>query len=101
MKARDVLLEALNHSGLSTAKFARDVLAGREPREVRRWLDGTRPIPRGVVAALRRYVAAKGREDAQEAAQAPRRAIEAVLGPRWVDLEPRSRHSGASRDWPW
>ncbi len=42
------LLENLiQESGLSTARFAFEVLV-REPRTVRRWLDGSSPIPKRV-----------------------------------------------------
>ena len=42
-----LLEKRIEESGLDTSPFARDVLI-REPRTIRRWLDGSSPIPNRV-----------------------------------------------------
>lgn len=48
-----LLHEAIRRSGVSVAAFARDVML-RSPSTVRRWLQGTSPMPREVRAYLHR-----------------------------------------------
>lgn len=54
---RDMLRAAIEASGLSARRFAREILAGRDERTVRRWLSGEVEMPAPVaewVASLRR-----------------------------------------------
>ncbi len=46
-EAMVLLGKRIEESGLRTGTFARDVLI-REPRTIRRWLDGSSPIPKRV-----------------------------------------------------
>lgn len=45
---RDTLRAAIEASGLSARRFAREILAGRDERTVRRWLSGEVEMPPGV-----------------------------------------------------
>lgn len=49
--ALDLLRRSIAASGLSTTAYARNVVL-RRPREVRRWLDGSKPIPKSVARWL-------------------------------------------------
>lgn len=49
----EVLRAAIEKSGLSTRRFAADVLS-RDERRVRRWIAGEDAIPPAVIAFLRR-----------------------------------------------
>jgi len=40
MTGPDLLRECIDVSGLSSTRFAHEILAGRHPRTIRRWLDG-------------------------------------------------------------
>ena len=51
MTDRDRLARVIAASGLSAARYAREVLV-REPRTIRRWLAGDSPIPKEVLAFL-------------------------------------------------
>jgi hypothetical protein len=48
----DLLRRAIEASGLSARRFAREVLI-RDERTVRRWLAGDSPMPEPVIAKLR------------------------------------------------
>ena len=49
--ALDLLRRSIAASGLSTSAYARNVVL-RSSREVRRWLDGSKPIPKSVARWL-------------------------------------------------
>lgn len=53
----DILRTAIEASGLSARRFAREVLV-RDERTIRRWLAGDSPIPEAVVAFLNKEDAA-------------------------------------------
>jgi hypothetical protein len=54
----ELLKAAIQKSGLSATRFAEMVMA-RESRTVRRWLNGTSPIPKAALMFLDRYVEKK------------------------------------------
>jgi len=53
---QELVRRAVDLSGLSVRAFAVDVMAGRDERTVRRWLDGSSPVPDQTFAWLTRYV---------------------------------------------
>lgn len=53
MKPIALLRAAIAASGLSSAAYATDVLM-RDPRTIRRWLEGKAPMPPAVVEYLKR-----------------------------------------------
>ena len=53
MKPVEMLKAAITKSGLSSSGYATEILT-RDPRTVRRWLDGETPIPPVVVEFLHR-----------------------------------------------
>jgi len=52
MNHADLLRRAIEASGLSARRFAREILL-RDERTVRRWLAGDSPIPEPAIAFLR------------------------------------------------
>lgn len=55
MTDRELLEKAIEASGFSARRFAKDVLI-RDERTVRRWLAGDSPIPKPVVEFLKARV---------------------------------------------
>lgn len=60
MTSAQLLRAAITKSGMSASGFATEVLT-RDPRTIRRWLDGKTPIPPAVIDFLKRTHAEKGK----------------------------------------
>lgn len=74
---RDQLRAAIAASGLSISEFARSVLV-RDPRTLRRWLSGERPIPRHVLEKIAKLL--DDPEGKSPRALARRESLKAVQG---------------------
>lgn len=69
MDDRDLLARVIDASGLTRSQYAKRVLL-REPRTIRRWMDGDSPIPRVVAEYLHRIAPPVAvREDTEVAVQ--------------------------------
>ena len=52
---QELILAAIQTSGLSARRFARSIM-GRDERTIRRWVGGQSPIPKAARAFLRQYI---------------------------------------------
>ena len=63
MDDKELISAAIEATGLSVRRFAREVLV-REPRTVWRWLAGENPLPTAVREKAEQIIAAKPPKDA-------------------------------------
>lgn len=66
MTDAELVSAAITASGLTVNRFATEILT-RDDRTVRRWLDGTRPLPPVVRAKLEQLVTERGFDESAPA----------------------------------